>query len=116
MGKRRRDSHREVSCMSKTPGLKDFWYPWNLWPTMKTFTIWCGVAIEMSTFLSTILTANMEHADTGQRFQGMHKCSSGVPYHLGGEAKVMEFETAAPQIQVNLSCNCIESYPWHPDC
>ena len=46
--------------MSKTPGLKDFWYPWNFWPTMKTFTIWCGVAIEMFTFLSTILIANME--------------------------------------------------------
>lgn len=39
----------------------------------------------------------------------MHKCSSGVRYHLGGEAKIMELETTAPQIQVNLSLESVLS-------
>lgn len=108
MGKRRRDTHREAACMSKTPGLNDFWYPWNRWPTMKAFTIWRGVVLQQRCRPFSA-QSSLQTWSRHQQFQGMHKCSSGVPYHLGGQAKIMELETTAPQIQVNLSLQSVLS-------
>ena len=110
MGKRRRDAHREAACMSKTI----FVYPWNRWPTMTTCTIWCGVATEMATFLSTILIANMERTPTISRYaQVFKRCQ--IPSRRGGQNHGVGDYRSSDSGELKFAI-CIESYPWHPDC
>lgn len=112
MGKRSGTHIERLRCMSKTI----FGYPWNRWPTMKKCTIWRGVATEMSTFLSTILIANMEQTPTISRYaQVFKRRRSLIPSRRGGQNHGVGDYRSSDSGELKFAI-CIESYPWHPDC